>query len=118
MPLAYFNLRGTKVTDLTPLKGAPLREVYLDHSSVSDLAPLKGTPIETLVMHQALVADLTPLEGMPLKTLIFDPARAAKGIQLIRAMKSLGCIGATWEQRGQPAAEFWKRYDAGELRKP
>ena len=69
------------------------------------LAPLKGMPLESIdITECANLTDISALKGMPLKTLIFDPARAAKGIEVIRAMKSLEHIGATWEQRGQPAA--------------
>ena len=83
------------------------------------LAPLKGMPLEFIdITECANLTDISALKGMPLKTLIFDPARAAKGIEVIRAMKSLEHIGATWEQRAQPAAEFWKRYDAGGFAKP
>jgi hypothetical protein len=50
---------------------------------------------------------------MQLTTLYFPLRKNTRGIDVIRGMKSLTAIGATW-QAAIPAAEFWKRYDAGE----
>jgi hypothetical protein len=74
-----------------------------DSTAVSDLSPL--------------VSDLSPLKGMALKEITFSPKQIAKGIELIRAMNSLQGIGITWDQI-RPAAEFWRKYDAGEFGKP
>jgi hypothetical protein len=53
---------------------------------------------------------LLPLKGMPL-----TPQYIQRGLDVVRAMKSLQIVGvasAEW-----PAAEFWRRADAGEFGK-
>ena len=58
------------LTDLTPLKGMPLKSLDVGGNQVTDLTPLKGVPLEKLDMWQGFWGtDLTPLEGMPLKSL-------------------------------------------------
>ncbi len=57
------------VSDLTPLKGMPLKTLSLMNTGVTDLTPLKGMPLETLMLWNWHGSDLTPLKGMPLKWL-------------------------------------------------
>jgi len=56
-----------------------------------------------------LVTDLSPLKGMPLGRLDFDPKKITNGMDVIREMK-------TSPINGMSAADFWKRYDAGEFK--
>jgi len=45
----------------------------------------------------------------------FTPKNITKGIDVVRNMKSITGIGL--DQNNQmPAAEFWKKYDAGEFK--
>jgi hypothetical protein len=73
-------------------------------------------PLQELMVQNCLkLTDLTPLEGMKIQTLMFTPKNITKGIEVIRAMKSLNQIlvdGATWMK----PEEFWKKYDAGEFK--
>jgi Leucine-rich repeat (LRR) protein len=62
-------LSNTKVTDLSPLAGMPLRELFLQGTPVRNLAPLKGLLLTRLEMADSKVEDLTPLQGMPLTVL-------------------------------------------------
>jgi hypothetical protein len=62
--------RQGMVTDLSPLRGLPLKTLWLVDNQVSDLSPLRGMPLKTLAFQRNLaIKDLTPLEGMPLEYL-------------------------------------------------
>jgi hypothetical protein len=108
------------VKELSPLSGLPLTKLWCSRTPVSDLSPLKALPLLELFCDSTKVTDLTPLEGMRLQALVFSPKDCAKGIEVIRQMKSIEKIAATSDQHGapwMPAAEFWKKYDAGEFNK-
>ena len=66
------DLDFTKVTDLTPLKGMPLKVLTLDYTKVTDLTTLEWMPLKWLYLYGTNVTDLSPLEGMPLKRLDLD----------------------------------------------
>ncbi|HTU22267.1 MAG TPA: protein kinase [Gemmataceae bacterium] len=134
MRLTYLNLGGYgHVADLSPLKGMPLTSLELGGcSQVADLSPLKGMRLTWLSLYGCgHVADLSPLKGMPLTYLHLDgcgqvrdlsplagmnlselgsPLEVDRGMDALRRMKALGKIN------GMPAAEFWKKYDAGEFK--
>ncbi len=69
MPLAELYLEGNHVRDLTALRGMKLVRLYLSHTDVTDLDPLAGMPLETLNLLGTKVADLRPLAGAPLRFL-------------------------------------------------
>ena len=74
----WLNLDNTNVSDLTPLKGMPLKVLWLINTNVSDLTPLKGMPLEELDLVNTNISDLTPLKGMPLEWLDLAGTPAAK----------------------------------------
>jgi hypothetical protein len=62
--------RQGMVTDLSPLRGLPLKTLWLLDNQVTDLSPLRGMPLKTLAFQRNhAIKDLTPLEGMPLELL-------------------------------------------------
>jgi Leucine-rich repeat (LRR) protein len=73
--LEYLACNGTAsrqgmVADLSPLRGLPLKTLWLLDNQVTDLSPLRGLPLKTLVFQRNnAIKDLTPLEGMPLEHL-------------------------------------------------
>ena len=97
IPLTSLKIDGCKkLQDLTPLRGMPLKELFISgwgpaHPMITDLTPLKGMPLERLElcglgnltdigplhgMHLSRldlafskVTDLRPIKGMPLKWL-------------------------------------------------
>ena len=76
-----------KVTDLSPLRGLPLKSLYVSDNPVSDLSPLAGMHLEVLRCFRTRVEDLTPLKGMPLRGLWAGETRVAdlsplKGMKL------------------------------------
>ncbi len=62
------DLSGTKVTDLSPLAGAPLAVLNVsttgETSELTDLSPLRGLDLLELNINGTNVADLSPLSGM------------------------------------------------------
>jgi len=115
MPLKRLDIRDCQVTDISPLKGMPLTMLWISFCPIRDISPLKGMSIRDLVL-PAKVTDLTPLDGMSLTTLAFTPKNITNGIQIVREMKTLIKIGISSDHL-LPAAEFWKKYDAGEFNK-
>ena len=68
--LQYLRASFSLFSDLTPLKGLPLRELWLNNNvKISDLSPLKGMPLESLGIWGFQGDDLSPLQGMPLRSL-------------------------------------------------
>jgi len=134
LPLTFLDLNGcAQVRDLTGLKGLSLTTLSLHGcGAVQDLAPLYGMPLTMLRLYGCeKVQDLTPLHGMPLTTLdltycagvqdltplkdlplisLNTPRNRMKGIEVVRRIKSLQAVN------GMKAEEFWKKYDAGELK--
>ncbi len=118
MPLTQLDCYGTKVFDLSPLQGAPLTILSCGATKVADLSPLAGMPLKSLYCYYTPVSDLSPLAGMNLTDFQFSPKRIAKGLEVVRQMKSLKTIGVGTGQPALPAAEFWKKYDVGEFGQP
>jgi hypothetical protein len=67
----------TRVADLGPLVGLPLRWLDIACSQVANLAPLRGAPLEILDVGETAVADLAPCTGMQLNELYVDATAVA-----------------------------------------
>lgn len=138
-PLVQLSLLGTKVRDLTPLQGMPLESVWLNETLVNDLSPLAESPLISLTLHktpvsdisivrqwptlqrlhlgECEVSDLSPLEGLRLTRLILTPAKISSGMEVVRNMATLTELDVEFrEPRPWSEEEFWRRYDAGELK--
>jgi eukaryotic-like serine/threonine-protein kinase len=57
------TVKDQPLSDLSFLKGAPIRELNLDRTAVSDLTPLADLPLEALSIDETPVSDLGPLGG-------------------------------------------------------
>ena len=118
--LTYLHLDRTQVSDagLAPFKNCmSLGSLNLCHTRVSDegLANFKSMPLVFLEIDNTAITDLTSLQGMPLEDIRLTPKNITKGLDILRSMKSLKTIGIDYNQTW-PAAEFWERYDRGELK--
>ena len=96
--------------------GVKLRILNCDGTPVSDLSILRDMPLVSLRCCKTKVTDLTPLVGLKLEEIRFTPKNITKGMDVLRQMKSLKTIGIGKDTEKWPAAEFWKRYDAGEFK--
>jgi hypothetical protein len=63
------HIQACPVTDLEPLRGAPIRELYIYDSKVSDLGPLRGMPLQKVELFDTSVVDISPLENSPIRVL-------------------------------------------------
>jgi len=138
-PLVQLNLTGTQVADISPVRSLPLGTLWIGKTKVTDLSPLADKHLESLDVQDTAVADLSPLADMTtlrrlnivgsqvtdltplaklnLTRLLFTPSRIKKGLEIVRAMQSLRELDVEFrEPRRLSPAEFWKRYEAGELR--
>ena len=141
--LEILNLNGCKkIKNFTPLKGHPLKKLYLGFTQFSnkDMTLLRGMKLEDLSLLATSISDISVLAGMPLKFLRIDKCKNLKDLsslkncnqletillqpkyinkqsmEMLRKMKHLKFIGVIDQEQQQPAAEFWKKYDAGEYR--
>jgi hypothetical protein len=75
-------------------------------------------PLTSLNLDGTPVTDLTPLQGMELEDIRLTPKTITKGMEILRQMNSLKTISIGHQPTEiWPAAEFWKRYEAGEFKK-
>jgi eukaryotic-like serine/threonine-protein kinase len=105
--LKVLSLGCPKVDDISPLKGLALKELYLRCPKVIDLSALQGMPLARLDIKKCGVRDLAPLKDIPLETLTLDMDRRPRGMEVLRAMKSLKQINY------HEVEDFWEAYDAG-----
>lgn len=63
--LTTLYLCRQEISDISPLAGLPLRELYLYDNQISDLSPLEQTPdIETLYIGSNPFGDLSPIAAL------------------------------------------------------
>jgi Leucine-rich repeat (LRR) protein len=78
LPLKRLIFHDNPVTDLSPLRDMPLRQLgFARNYGVKDLTPLKGLPLEFLDCSHTNVSDLSPLQGMKLTWLWCDQTLVA-----------------------------------------
>ncbi len=117
--LISLQFSGTQVSDagLIHFKDCKnLSSLDVSYTGVGDsgLANFKGMPLRELKLQRSGITDLTPLQGMPLEEIRLTPKNITRGLDILRAMKTLKTIGVEWDKTW-PAAEFWQRYDTGEF---
>jgi hypothetical protein len=126
MPLEVLILHSCSgVKSLEPLRGAPLRTLWLagipsldddalavvsslthlkslglEHTKITDLFPLRGLPLELLNLTGTPVYDITPLQGMKLNTLRLERTR-------VRDLSPLAGMPLEWfDATGIPADDY------------
>ena len=112
-PLEELHFSSNKITDLSPLRGKSLKVLHCSGNKITDLSPLRGAPITELIVGWCPIADFRPLLDLKkLETLWVSVDQ--RGIEVLKQHPSLRYIGVMAHPDGplQPAAEFWKQYDA------
>jgi hypothetical protein len=74
-------------------------------TKVSDLSPLRGARLTVLHCQGAKVTDLSPLKEMPLREIRCD-FKFERDAEILRSIKTLETINQ------KPAAQFWKEVEA------
>jgi tetratricopeptide (TPR) repeat protein len=116
MKLRTFIVSGS-IPGIELLRGMPLEIVEIGGSNVSNLSPLRGAPIKQFTMRDfRKVTDFSPILSLhkleTLRCAVLPP-----GLVPLREKKSLRTIeGEAYAGEGtkgiRPAAEFWSAYDA------
>lgn len=135
LPLESLRLRNTNVSDLSPLAGLPLENLVLGGCrNVSDLTPLSGAPLQQLDLSRTNVRDLRPLLNSPIRELNLEGCTDLYDLSPLAEMKHLEAVmiprhckdidflrnhptlrRLSYKKLTEPAPEFWKAFDAGEV---
>jgi hypothetical protein len=57
------------LSDISPLRGIPLRAIHLTLTCVRDISPLRGMSLEEASFRMTAISDISALSGMPLESL-------------------------------------------------
>jgi serine/threonine protein kinase len=97
MPLQMLSLEFSRIRDISPLQGAPLKTlVLLDCHDVQGIAPLKGMKLTHLNLTGAhRVHDLGPLDGMPLEQLNLTAALSVRDFTSLQGLGRLKVLNLT-----------------------
>ncbi len=88
LPISFLNISRSGAHDINALKGGgKLTELYLDWTNVTDISPLKGMPLKTLSLNGLRISDYSVLKDLPLENLNLADSNATdisflKGKQL------------------------------------
>jgi len=111
MPLNVLDLSYTAISDLTVLRGIRLTYLNLCGTKVSDLSALPDIPLQELYLWDCKnLNDLTPLVRCKRLETLGIPEQC-KDIEFLRELPNLRILSNV-NGKLQPAAEFWKEYDA------
>jgi hypothetical protein len=99
------NICNTSVKDLTPLKGFPIKGLWLEHTPVDDLKPIQGMKITDLAIKRTEITDISPLMGMPLEQIRLNPYLITNGWNALRHNSSLKNINRMTKE------VFFEKYD-------
>ncbi|HEY3900973.1 MAG TPA: protein kinase [Chthoniobacter sp.] len=136
LPIEVLRISNTRVSNLAPLRDTKIEQLTLNNCrSVKDLSPLNGLPLQTLSMIRTGVTDLTPLAHSPLRELNLEGCVAVTDLHPLMAIATLesvliplqckdiaflrnhpGIKRISYQKMTEPAAEFWKVYDARQAR--
>jgi tetratricopeptide (TPR) repeat protein len=72
LPLRSLKASRANISDLSALSGMALRQLDLSETMVRDISVLRGMPLEALDLSNTAVTNLVPLHGMPLSELRLD----------------------------------------------
>jgi len=102
-PLKELNVADTPIEDLSPIARCPITDLYCERSRLSDLSPLKGHRIGALNIEGTPVSDLGALKNLPLQWLRLDFV-AERDTELLRSIPTLRTVN------DQPIDEFLREH--------
>lgn len=106
------DLTESGVSDISALRGLPLKSLSLLANPIADLTPVEGMPLEVLQLRQTRIADLSPLKGMALKDLDISETQVADlaplaGMQLKQLDLSQTKVASLAALEGMPLEQLW-----------
>jgi Leucine-rich repeat (LRR) protein len=107
MPLQHLQvLNNPDLNDLSPLRGMQLTDVGFAAKDIAAMGPLAEMPIAKMHVNRRFLS-FPEIQWLPLTSLTFvnplDPSKVE--LETLKKMCRLQVI------EGQPAIEFWKKYD-------
>jgi len=99
-PIRELFLEETKIDDVEALRDMELEKLYLSHTNVSDLSPLAGAPLKELNIVGTKVSDLSPLEGSWIQMLWFSECP----VEDLSPLKKMPLVSVTME--GAPVSDL------------
>ena len=110
------DLSDTRVSNLEPLRGAPLQYLNLSKAPIAGVAPLAGMPLKMLRMDSLPTQpDLNPLwECQDLENLAVPfPSPSVVALRQLPKLKRLdNYVPVDDWNRAKTPAQFWKDWDA------
>jgi serine/threonine protein kinase len=104
-PLMELNVGGLSVYDLGPLANMPLERLFLSGNPITDLSSLRGLPLKALSLQTcSRLRDLTPLLDLPSLADLTLPSSHTPA-DLLRKLPNLKVINSL------AAPLFWKEHD-------
>jgi len=89
LKLKTLIIQNNPVKNLTPLQGLHLEELNLRDTHITDLSPLRGQPLKRLLLPLS-VDDLTPLAGCPdLEEISFGTVKNPETLQKLTKLKTI-----------------------------
>ena len=84
LPLIQLWCHKNPISNLDPLRGMPLVNLSISGTHVTDLGPLNGSKLSILSCGDTEISDLSPLEGLPLTVLWIQNTKVSNLAPLIR----------------------------------
>jgi len=112
------DIAGLPIEDVLFLRWMPLlEELDLSDTLVTDLSPLAASRrLRVLSLGGLSVSNMRCLVSLPLERLTLSPLRIVDkiGLNALRGHRTLKVLRTPGDPEDQPAAEFWRRLDAGD----
>ncbi|WP_133014004.1 leucine-rich repeat domain-containing protein [Clostridium cuniculi] len=82
--LQYIMVRDNNISDLTPLSGLKVNELFLEGNNISDISPLAGyTEVTRLFLSRNKISDVSPLNGIKGGIILVD-RQTIEGVDLCK----------------------------------
>jgi eukaryotic-like serine/threonine-protein kinase len=88
-PIRSLHIGGTLVTDLKPLNEMPLTTLWAYSTRINDLSPLKGLKLVHLNLNATDISDISVLDKMPLQILHLSGCMKLEDISPLKDVKTL-----------------------------
>jgi serine/threonine protein kinase/Leucine-rich repeat (LRR) protein len=112
--LKIFSAFHSPMTDLAPLRGLPLENLYISGAQVRDLSLLADMPLEEIFFDLTPVTDITPLHNIPTLKYVILPEKA-EDIEALKKLPNLQRLSFHYDPKvkgpSKTAAEFWNTWD-------
>lgn len=111
---SWLRFEGSRITDISPLAGKQITELWLADLPIEDFSVLRGMPLKRLhIGNSALSPDLVEIVmGLDrLETLSISPS--VSGFERLRSHPTLKYLGHSPNDflRYPPVADYWRAYD-------